>query len=419
MVAKTVLSNGIRVITETLPAAHSVTVGIWVTVGSRSEAHGEEGMAHFVEHMLFKGTARRSARDIATEIDSVGGVLNAFTSREYCCYYAKVMAEKLPLAIDLLSDLFLASIFDLDELEKERRVILQELSMLEDDPEDLIHDLYNRQFWDSPALAHSILGERDTVATLEREQLLDFVRRNYTGERIIVCAAGRIDHQDLVTRISAAFADVAPGMPPLVCSPPNGRRRLHTLPRELEQVHLCLGLQALSHNHPDRYAAVLLNTILGGSMSSRLFQSVREERGLAYSIYSYLDAHSDCGMLVLYAGVSPADAVQVVHLMLHELRRFKQETLAVAELDAAREQLKGHLLLSLESSDNCMTRLAQNEIYLGRSQTVAETLQRLDAVDVDDLRRLAATLLHDDSLHLQVLGPVRGADFPLCDLTLA
>lgn len=418
MVAKTVLSNGIRVITETLPAAHSVTVGIWVTAGSRFEEPGEEGIAHFVEHMLFKGTSRRSARAIAAEIDSVGGVLNAFTSREYSCYYAKVMAEKLPLAIDLLANLFLDSIFDLDELEKERRVILQEISMQEDVPEDLVHDIFNRHFWDSSSLAHPILGYRDSVSGLSREQLLAFVRRNYGGGRILICAAGRVEHQDLVARISATFSAVGPGTAPLPAAVPVGKRQLNVLPRELEQVHLCLGLQAFSHRHPDRYAAVLLNTILGGSMSSRLFQSVREERGLAYSIYSYLEAHSDCGALVLYAGVAAEDAVEVVQLMLHELRRFKHETVTVEELTAAREQLKGHLLLSLESTDNCMTRLAQNEIYLGRSQSVEETLQRLDSVTATDLRNVAEALFQDGSLHLQALGSMRSSEFPACDLTL-
>lgn len=418
MLKKSTLDNGIRVITEKIAGAHSVTVGFWVENGSRHEGLAHNGISHFVEHMLFKGTERRSALDIAKEIDSVGGVLNAFTSREYSCYYAKVLARKLPLAVDLLSDIVLNSVFDLDEIEKERRVVLQEIHMLEDTPDDLVHDLFSQTFWQEHPLGRSIVGTVETVEAITREGLLAFLAERYCGNNILVCAAGDLEHDQLVECIAAAFSRVDAGTRQPICSPPAYRRRISLIERDLEQVHLCLGTRALPQNHPNRFESYLLNAILGGSMSSRLFQKIREELGLAYSIYSYLNCHSDAGAMVVYAGTSPGDAPQVVGIMLRELRRFRSEPVTGEELHFAREQLKGQLLLSLESTDNRMTRLAKNEIYLGRNPTMREVLAGFDRVTTDDILKLAEFTLRDDYLTLQLMGQVKESDIPLIDLTL-
>jgi len=418
MIRKSVLDNGIRVITERVAEAHSVTVGFWVENGSRHEQEPENGISHFIEHMLFKGTERRTALAIAKEVDSVGGVLNAFTSREYSCYYAKVLARKLTLAVDLLSDIVLNSIFDLDEIEKERRVVLQEIHMLEDTPDDLVHDLFSQTFWEGHPLGRSIIGTAETVGNISRESLLAFMHEHYCGCNIIVCAAGDLEHGHIVDSISNAFQRVAAGTRPPLCSLPHYRRQVRVVDKSLEQVHLCLGTRALPQNHPNRFESYLLNAILGGSMSSRLFQKIREEQGLAYSIYSYLNCHSDAGALVLYAGTSPEDAPHVTGIMLKELKRFKTEPVSDDEMHFAREQLKGQLLLSMESTDNRMTRLAKNEIYLGRNPTIHEVLAGFDRASAADLQKLAEFILRDDYLTLQVMGRVNAGGFPTVDLTL-
>jgi len=418
MIEKTTLENGIRIVTENVPAVHSVTIGIWVESGSRHEHQAQGGISHFVEHLLFKGTSRRSALEIAREIDSVGGVLNAFTSREYCCFYAKVLARHLPLAIDLLADSLQSSVFDLDEIEKERRVILQEISMVEDTPDDLVHDLFSQTFWGNHPLGRPVLGSRESVKNMRRDDFLAHLESSLVGENILVCAAGNLDHGDVVDRIARAFGQVAPGARKQTQSHPDYRPGLSFTHRDLEQVHICLGTRALPQNHPNRFSAYILNTILGGSMSSRLFQTVREEQGLAYSIYSYLNSHSDAGALVLYTATSTENAPQVVRMMLKEMQRFKVEPVSREELKAAKDQLKGHLLLSLESTDNRMTRLSKNEIYLGRQPSLKQVLGEFEKVTADSLQRLAHFLFQDDYLNLQLLGQIDEKQFPLLDLTL-
>lgn len=418
MIHKTVLDNGVRVLSETLPSAHSVAIGVWVENGSRHERADENGLSHLLEHMLFKGTARRSARDIAREVDSSGGMLNAFTSREYSCYYAKVLARRLPMAVNLLSDVIRNPRFDLDEIEKERRVVLQEIHMVEDTADDLIHDLFNRTFWQSHSLGFPILGTVNSVGAFDRNALIDFLQRRYTGQRLLVCAAGDLDHEELVDMLNRVFGDLpATGSCPARITP-DYQRHLAVCEKDLEQVHLCLGTRALPQNHPNRFEAYLLNALLGGSMSSRLFQKVREERGLAYSIYSYLHCHSDVGSLVVSAGMAPADARPVVEIILREMAALRETPVPYEELTAARERLRGNLLLSLESTENRMTRLAKNEIYLGRQISLKEVLHGFDRVTADDVQRLAGFLFRDDYLNLQLLGRVDAAEFPEFDLTL-
>jgi predicted Zn-dependent peptidase len=347
MVKKTVLNNGIRVISENIPHAYSVSIGIWVANGSRHERRESNGVAHFIEHLLFKGTKKRSALQIAREIDSVGGILNAFTGREFVCYYAKVLDAFLPKAVDLLSDIFLNSVFDPEEIEKERKVILQEINMLEDTPDDYIHDLFSQQLWMGHPLGMPIIGNEESVGGLSRDFIVGYRNRRYCAEDIIIAAAGRVDHQELLKSLSDMCARIQPGSGKKSGRRPEYRKKVAVFDKELEQVHLCLGLKSLPQNHKERYEAHILNTVLGGSMSSRLFQEVREKEGLAYAIYSYMAAHSDTGSLAVYAGTSRESLAEVLELTLREFKRLKTEAVSAIELDSAKEQLKGNILLSL------------------------------------------------------------------------
>ncbi len=404
MVQKAILDNGIRVITENIPTAHSATLGFWIESGSRHEDPAVGGVSHFIEHMLFKGTPTRTALEIAREIDSVGGVLNAFTSREYSCYYAKVLARKLPLAIDLLSDVVLNSAFDPADIEKERKVIFQEIFMEDDTPDDQVHDLFSQMFWRGHPLGYSILGTRDSVKNLSREALMEFMKDRYRGDRILICAAGDLNHEEIVDRIAEAFHEVTTGCMPSSDQVPDYDRRSGTVEKDLEQVHLCLGTRALPHNHPNRFELQLLNTILGGSMSSRLFQKVREEEGLAYSIYSYLNCHSDSGALVVYAGASPENIQRAIEIILEEFRNLKENLMSEEELRAAKEQIRGYLLLSMESTDNRMSRLAKNEIYMGRNLSLKEVLGGFGRVSREGIQKLANFILQDQYINLQTVG---------------
>jgi len=406
MVNKSILDNGIRVITERIPYASSVSIGIWVANGSRHEDRSVNGVAHFIEHLLFKGTARRSSLDIAREIDSVGGVLNAFTSREYVCYYAKVLDKFLPRAIDLLTDIFLNSTFDSDEIEKERRVVLQEISMMEDTPDDLIHDLFHQQFWKGHPLGMSILGDEESVSGLTRDAILEYKERMYRGEDIIVCAAGNLEHSELVAMVQDVLSAVPAGHGRTGSALPVYERRVDLVEKDLEQVHVCVGLKGVTQCDPGRFDAFIMNAILGGSMSSRLFQEVREKSGLAYSVYSYIASHADAGSLVVYAGLSPEKIDELMEITLRELRRFKTEPVSEAQLNAAREQLKGNLLLSLESSDNRMSRLAKNEIYFGSPQPLSQIMEGFDRVSAETILALSSEIIDNATLSVIMLGRV-------------
>jgi predicted Zn-dependent peptidase len=418
MVQKSILDNGIRILSERVPGAFSATVGFWVECGSRHEAPELGGVSHFLEHMLFKGTIRRSAPSIAKEIDSVGGALNAFTTCEYCCYYAKVAGHDLPLAIDLLSDILLNSIIDLDELEKERRVILQEIHMLEDSPEDCIHELFTRSFWQNHPLGRPVVGSIQSVQSLERKHLVQYLEDFYGGQNLIISVAGDVRHDALVEQISRLFNHHRGGNKLRAGNAPVSHAGIQTTHRDIEQVHFCLGTAAPDQRHNQRFAGNLLNTMLGGSMSSRLFQILREERGMAYSVYSYLSAHSDAGALIVYAGTSAGEVQHAINLVLKELSGFRHREPDPEELQAAKDLLKGQFMLSLESTENRMTRLAKNEIYLGRVQSPEEVIASLQEVSGDDILRMSQTYLRDDCLNLQMVGPVTGEGFPPVDLTL-
>lgn len=418
MINKSILDSGIRVISEIIPHAYSVSIGIWVANGSRHERRESNGVAHFIEHLLFKGTERRSALDIAREIDSIGGILNAFTSREYVCYYAKVLDKFLPNAVDLLSDIFLNSLFNAEEIEKERKVILQEISMLEDTPDDYIHDLFSQNFWQGHPLGMPIIGNEESVGGLSRSFIVNYKQDKYRAGDIIIAAAGKVDHQELLGLLGELFARIPSGKSTGEPYLATYEKKIDIIEKDLEQVHLCLGTPALSQNHPNRYEAYILNTVLGGSMSSRLFQEVREKLGLAYSVYSYMASHSDTGSLAVYAGTSQEQLNEVIEIILRELRRLKTDPLSQAELDSAKEQLKGNILLSLESSDNRMSKLAKNEIYFGCYQPLQEIIKGFDRVTSESLLGVCERLIDDDFFTLVLMGKVERDCLSLADITL-
>lgn len=409
MVTSTVLDNGVRIVSHRVSHMHTVAIGIWVASGSRHETAENNGIAHLIEHLLFKGTERRTARQISLEIDSIGGVLNAFTGHEYVCYYAKVLAKFLPTVTDLLTDIFLHSTFPADELERERKVILQEIRMRDDTPDEYIHDRYHQSFWSGHPLGMSILGTEQTVGAISRDSIIAYKQCRYRPEDIIISAAGNVVHDELVTLMQQAFSEIVPqrvaALDPVTRQ--NGQR-VGLCERDLEQTLICQGTRALPQDHPDRFALFLMNTVLGGGMSSRLFQEVREKRGLAYSVYSYVISHADTGSLVVYAGTERAHCREVIAIALEEMARIRSELIPGDELDSAREQLKGKLIMSLESSDNLMTRLAKNVIYLQRHQPVEEILAAFDAVTSAEIRCLATDLFDGSCLNMEVMGKTAG-----------
>lgn len=412
MVKKTVLDNGIQVITEEIPTVHSVSLGVWVQAGSRDEHPEESGIAHFIEHMLFKGTKRRSPQLIAKEIDAVGGVLNAFTSKEFSSFYAKVLTEHLPVALDLLFDLFLNSRFAAEELEKERQVIVQEINMIEDTPDEYIHDLFSEAFWSGHPLGSPILGRLETIARMNRRHLKDFFVHHYLTVEPILVAAGNIKHENFLRPVEKALGKIRPRPKERKKRPLRPRPNLLVKNKKLEQVHLLLGAPGLPADHSQRYAVSILNTVLGGGMSSRLFQEIREKRGLAYSVYSFLSSFADGGMLGVYAGTGERTLTRVLQIIRREMHKLAAVHLKPQELRAAKEQLKGNLLLSLESTDSRMGRLAKNEIYFKRFIPTAEILSGIESVSSAEVCRLAQQLFQPGVLSLTALGPVTEKEIP-------
>lgn len=418
MITTTTLDNGVRIVTQNIGYMHTVTTGIWVANGTRHEAPENNGVAHFIEHMLFKGTKRRTAHQITREIDSMGGLLNAFTGHEYVCYYAKVLAKFLPRAADLLADIFLNSTFPVDEIERERKVVLQEIKMRDDSPEEYIHDHFHQNFWRGQLLGMPVLGSEETIAGLSRSSVLSHKASRYRPQDIVIAAAGNVNHDELVSILAPLFSDLSSQWQPQPAGAflPTGKK-VNLIEREMEQTLVCLGTRSLRYDHPDRHALFLLTTILGGGMSSRLFQEVREKKGLAYSVYSYVISHADSGALVVYAGTEKAHCCEVLDIAQREMSRLVAEEVPQDELDAAREQLKGKTLMSLESSDNLMTRLAKNEIYLQKQQSIEDVIANYDAVSSADIQRVSQGLIRSEYLHLEAMGQV--ADLGLTTEVLA
>lgn len=404
MVTREVLPNGLTLVTESMPHVRSVAIGVWLRRGSRHETLLQAGISHFIEHMVFKGTRNRSAEDIASQVDSIGGHMDAFTAKEYASFHLKVLDEHVPLAVDILGDIVMNPLFDRLEMAKEKRVIFEEMGMVEDTPDDLVMELFAGAFWPGHPLGRPILGTRKSVGRFERGHLLSFFRRVYHPGNVVVAAAGHLRHERVSSLVARHFGRLAAGAAPRGGPAPRCAPGIVTRTKqELEQVHVCLGTPAFPQGHADRYGCYVLNTILGGSMSSRLFQNVREKRGLVYSISSGVTSYSDTGNLTIYAGTSLANVDQVLRLTLDELRRLKGERVPEVELRRAKDHLKGSLMLSLENTGSRMSHLARQEIYHGRQFGLDETLAGIEAVAAADLQRIACELFAGD-LTLSVLG---------------
>ena len=406
MINKTVLSNGVTVITKKIPHVRSVSMGVWVNVGARDETDAQSGLSHFIEHMIFKGTARRSAYQIAKEFDAIGGHTNAFTSMEHTCYYAKVLDTHLDTMVEILSDIFLNSVFDPQEVERERPVIYQEIGMVEDSPEEYLHQLASQNFWGEHPLGRSILGTRENVQGFNSDTIKAFFNQFYHPERILIAVAGNVDHDGIIDLVGPAFESIHNGH----SLPERIRPRINptgqALHRELEQAHICLSTLGLSITDPQRFAFSLMNTILGGNMSSRLFQEIREQRGLAYSVYSFMASHVDTGMFGVYAGVNPADVNQTIGLLVQAMQELAQHPVSAAELNDAKEYTKGNLCLATESVDNQMVRLAQNEIHFHDYISLQSVIDNIEAVTVEEIQNLATTLFKPEQASLTLLGLV-------------
>jgi predicted Zn-dependent peptidase len=407
---KTILENGIRIITRKMPHTHSVSMGVWVTIGARDESPEECGISHFIEHMIFKGTRRRSAFQIAKEFDSIGGHTNAFTSMEYTCFHAKVLYQHLKIMVDILADIFLESVFDVEEVEKERAVISQEIGMVEDSPDEFVHLLLGNAFWGNNPLGRSILGSRENVLNFNAENIKSFFSRYYNPDRIVISAAGNIDHNDFLSIVEPVFSKAKPGNGKISRLTPNGCGQIDIQQRKLEQTHICLGTRGISATDPKRFAFVLLNVILGGNMSSRLFQEIRERRSLAYSVYSFITSHIDTGMTGVYVGVAPQRSHEVIEAILKEMRALKNTPVTPSELSAAQEYMKGNFLLASESTDNQMVRLAQSEIHFGHQIPLETIIENIEAVSADDIIALASSLFQTEKLALSMLGPLNASN---------
>jgi predicted Zn-dependent peptidase len=406
-IRSTTLPNGLLVLTERMPHLRSVSMGVWVDSGARDEAPEVNGISHFIEHMVFKGTTTRSAQQFAREVDAIGGNLDAFTGKETVCFNIKVLDENVPAALDLLSDLVLHPTFAPEDIAKEQGVILEEIKMDEDNPDYLVHELFTQNFWPNDALGRPILGTTKTVSSFNQQVVLTEYARRFTPANMVFSAAGNLDHDSFVEQVAAAFSSLSASSQDKLPRTPAPLSVPHiTLKnkKSLEQVQFCLAVPALPVADSARYAAYLLNSILGGGMSSRLFQAIREERGLAYSIYSEINPFRDTGSLAVYAGCSAENTKQVLQLTLAEFSRIKQEPVTAEELDRARNQIKGNMVLGLESSSSRMSSLARQQMYWGKFFSLDEITAEIDRVTLADLQRLANQLLQTDGMALTLLG---------------
>jgi predicted Zn-dependent peptidase len=418
MVHKTILNNGLRIVTETLPYLYSVSVGIWVENGSRDETPEENGISHFIEHMIFKGTKNRTALEIAKEMDAIGGMSNAFTSKEQTCFYSRVLETHMEQGIRILLDIFLNSLFDPEELERERQVVLQEISMVEDTPDEYTHVLLGETIYQGNSLAQPILGTPETIQRINQARILDYLGRSYGPEKIVVAAAGKVDHEAFIDLVAPDLSKIRPVAAKNNRLGPVLSSTSRVVSKDLEQVHLAWATKAPAADDPRRYISTLLNVIMGGNMSSRLFQEVREKRGLAYSIYSFLSAYRDSGLWGIYTAVAKETLAETLKVIGQELRKLKKGELAPSELSAAKEYIKGGILLGAESSDNRMTRIAKNEIMFGRDLSFEEILGDLDKVTPDDVVTLADEILQPNQFSMVSFGPAAEKDLPVPPIVL-
>jgi predicted Zn-dependent peptidase len=400
--------NGLRIVTEKIPSVRSVALGIWVGTGSKYESSANNGISHFLEHMFFKGTTSRSAKQIAETFDEIGGNVNAFTSKEYTCYYARVLDQHAPIALDVLSDMFFHSVFDEEELEKEKNVVIEEISMYEDTPDDLVHDLIARACYADHPLGYSILGTEEVLRSLKREDLLTYIDRRYLPANTVITVAGNF-HDGLIEEIKRRFSSFHRQADPLDVAVPAFLGNTLVQQKATEQAHLCISLPGFEVGHDEIYSLILLNNVLGGSMSSRLFQEIREERGLAYSVYSYHSSYKEAGTFTIYTGTAPEHVGQVFDIVTHVLHDVAEQGITDKELNKGKEQLKGSLMLSLESTNSRMSRLGKNELLLGRHFSLDEIIAKIDRVSHDSIRSVARQLFRS-KLALAMVSPLE--NFP-------
>ncbi|HYE83906.1 MAG TPA: pitrilysin family protein [Clostridia bacterium] len=405
MFQKELLINGIRVVTEEIPYVNSVSIGIWVKVGSRYENIENNGISHFIEHMLFKGTKNRSAKEIANSIDKIGGQLNAFTSKECTCFYAKVLDTHFDIALDVLADMFFNSNFSGEEIDKERGVVIEEINMYEDSPEDLVHDLFSQAVWSGNPLGMSILGTEKSLENLNRSKIIDYFNENYIPQNVVISVVGNCKHNDTVEKIRKYF-EKAPNRT-------NNNSHLlmpsfdpeYTLKNKVtEQVHLCMGFNGVDIKSEAFYPMLVLNNVFGGAMSSRLFQKIREDRGLAYSVFSYPSAFEDCGLFSIYAGAKPDNLKSVAELIMEEIHEMKKAGITEEELYDSKEQLKGSYILGLESTSGRMISIGKSELLLERIYSPAEILERIDKVDMGSINNIIKHIFNTESMGAAVIG---------------
>lgn len=412
MLYKDLLSNGIRVITEELSFVHSVSIGIWVGTGSRYENETNHGISHFLEHMLFKGTHKRTAKEIAESLETVGGQLNAFTAKEHTCYYAKVLNDNFDLATDVLADMLLNSIFKEEDIEKERNVILEEIKMYEDTPDELVHDIYAKTVWHSDPLGKSIIGTIDSVGQISREQLISFYESYYVPQNIVIAVVGNIKREAVLDRLEELFAQLSGERPRINLSAPQPSNHTNIVIKDIEQMHLCLGVPGLPSQHEDIYALSVLNHVLGGGLSSRLFQEVREERGLTYAIYSYHSGYSNTGLFGIYAGTSEQNSREVVGIILKQIADIKKHSITKEELENTKQHIKGTILLSLENINNRMNRIGKSEISYNRIITPNEVVESVLKVTREDVMKIAENIFSWGHFAFAAVGP-KEPDFSL------
>jgi predicted Zn-dependent peptidase len=399
------LANGVRVITEAMPHVRSVSVGIWIGSGSRRETQEQNGISHFIEHMVFKGTTHRSAVDIARSVDSIGGNLDAFTAKELVCFNTKVLDEHLSQAWDVLADLVLNPLFRAEDLEKEKLVILEEIKMEADSPDYLVHEIFSSNFWKDHPLGKPILGTRETVRRFDSDIIRQYYSNVYAPSNLVVTAAGNLAHERVVTLVRDHFESLPAGAPTPADHVPSTHARIALRNKKsLEQVHLCLGVPSYPLPHSERFACYVLNTLLGGGMSSRLFQNIRERQGLAYAVFSELNPYRDTGCLSIYAGTSQESARKVVESIVNEFRDLKEKPVSDEELRRAKDHLKGSLMLSLESTASRMTNLARQQMYFGKFFTLDELVESIEAITAGDVQRIAQTFFDPKQIALTVLG---------------
>jgi predicted Zn-dependent peptidase len=409
-IKQTVLDNGLTIISERMDHVRSASVGIWVRSGSRHEEAALNGISHFIEHTLFKGTRNRTSREIAVESDAIGGHVDAFTSREVAAYYVKVLDEHLARAFDLLADLVTGPSFADEELDRERNVVMEEIKMVGDTPDDLVHEVFVANFWPDHPLGRSILGTNDTLATFNHDRVVDYFSNVYTPRNLVVAGAGNLDHEKFVDMVGGYLSSLKDKPANLSAWAPSPASRRIVLDKDLEQAHLVLGTRCPSMTSPDRYSVHVLNVILGGGMSSRLFQTIREEHGLAYAVYSGVNAYTDAGYLSVYAATSPDQLSDVIRLSVEEFHKLKSEPVSDAELQRAKDQLKVSLMLSLESTSARMSNLARQEIFFGRQFTLDEILERINRVSTSDVQRVAGEIFGSDELAITAVGQLGSLD---------